>query len=313
MSGQNGRVVVFAPSPQLTVTVEDLNGEPDIHVHPGGQGVWQARMITSLGVGVVLCGTVGGETGRVLQHLVDDPAIEAQLLHVDARNGAYVHDRRDGSRDELVEMPAGELSRHDLDDLYELTLTHALDAGIALLSGPSNDRVLPHSLYRRLTEDLSGNGCRVLADLAGQRLVEVLDGGPSFVKVSHEELIDDGRAASGDLDELIPAIREIAKCGPEAVVVSRAAEPALALVEDDLLTLHVPDLSPVDTRGGGDSMTAGVAACLAKGEPLREALRIGAAAGALNITRRGLGTGGGDAIRTLAERVELRPLRGNHS
>lgn len=40
--------------PELTVTVEDRNGVPDLHVHAGSQGVWQARMITSLGVRVSL-------------------------------------------------------------------------------------------------------------------------------------------------------------------------------------------------------------------------------------------------------------------
>jgi 1-phosphofructokinase len=34
-------VVIFAPLPILTVTIEDRAGEPDIHVHAGGQGVWQ--------------------------------------------------------------------------------------------------------------------------------------------------------------------------------------------------------------------------------------------------------------------------------
>jgi 1-phosphofructokinase len=38
---------------------------------------------------------------------------------------------------------------------------------------------------------------------------------------------------------------------------------------------------------------------------VQEALRTGAACGALNVVRRGLGTGGADAIRALAERVEL--------
>ena len=35
-------VVIFAPLPVLTVTVEDRSGEADIHVHAGGQGVWQS-------------------------------------------------------------------------------------------------------------------------------------------------------------------------------------------------------------------------------------------------------------------------------
>ena len=39
-------------------------GEPDIHVHAGGQGVWQARMLSSLGVRVVLCAGLGGEAGE---------------------------------------------------------------------------------------------------------------------------------------------------------------------------------------------------------------------------------------------------------
>jgi 1-phosphofructokinase len=304
----DGRVVVLAPSPVLTVTIEEVEGLPDIHVHPGGQGVWQARMISSLGVPVVLCATAGGETGHLLGHLLQIPHVELHLREVGARNGAYVHDRRDGSRNELVEMPADPLRRHELDDLHEMTLVHGLQTGIAVLGGPNHDRVVPHSLYRRLTADLTANGCRVLVDLAGERLSAALEGGPSFVKISHDELIEDGRAGSDRLPDLISAARRIAEYGPRVVVVSRAAEPALALIEDEPFTVHVPDFQPVDARGGGDSMTAGVAASLAQGESIEMALRIGSAAGAVNITRHGLGTGSGQAIRALTERVELRPV-----
>ena len=54
-------------------------------------------------------------------------------------------------------------------------------------------------------------------------------------------------------------------------------------------------------------MTAGVAAVLARGGDLREAIRIGAAAGAMNVTRHGLGTGRAEAVRELAGRVRLEP------
>ena len=301
-------MVVLAPAPQLTMTAEELDGQPDIHVHAGGQGVWQARMISSLGATVVLCATVGGETGQVLRHLLGGQDIEPHLRKVSGRNGAYFHDRREGSRDELVEMPADPLQRHELDDLYELTLVYALQAGIAVLAGPPGDGIVPHSLYCRLTADLTGNGCHVLVDLSGERLSAALEGGPSFVKVSHEELISDGRADSHRLADLVAAMRKIAEYGPQAVLVSRAAEPAIALVQGKLYAVHVPRLHPVDTRGGGDSMTAGVAASLAQGEPIETALRVGGAAGALNIGRHGLGTGSREAVRALTDRVELRPI-----
>lgn len=300
---------MFAPSPLLTITVEELDGKPDVHVHAGGQGVWQSRMIESLGAEVVLCSALGGETGQVLRHLV---GVEMKVREVAARNGAYVHDRRDGDRDQLIRMPADVLSRHELDDLYEMTLAEALSAGVAVLSGPAGeDTPIPDSVYERLTKDLGSNGCRVVADLSGGRLAAALAGGPEVVKVSHEELVADGMASSDSLPDLVAGCREVATCGARAVVVSRASEATLALIEDELYLVESPELSTVDTRGGGDSMTAGLAAGLALGESIEEALKLGAAAGAVNVTRHGLGSGSGDVVRELVKHITLEPWKEN--
>jgi 1-phosphofructokinase len=94
------------------------------------------------------------------------------------------------------------------------------------------------------------------------------------------------------------------------VLISRAGEPAIALVEGKPIEVSLPAMQVVDHRGAGDSMTAGVAAVLARGGDIEEALRTGAAAGALNVTRHGLGTGRGEAVEQLMKRVELRPLKG---
>jgi 1-phosphofructokinase len=75
-----------------------------------------------------------------------------------------------------------------------------------------------------------------------------------------------------------------------------------------VIEVHLPRLQVADPRGAGDSMTAGVAAVLAHGGSLEEAVRTGAAAGALNVTRHGLGTGGVEAIQELVRRVHLNPL-----
>ena len=74
----------------------------------------------------------------------------------------------------------------------------------------------------------------------------------------------------------------------------------------EVVQIVMPSLEPADPRGAGDSMTAGVVAALAGGRPIREALQVGAACGALNVVRHGLGTGGARAVDTIAERVELR-------
>ncbi len=301
-------VVIFAPLPVLTVTVEDRSGAPDIHVHAGGQGVWQSRMMSSLGVPVVLCVALGGETGDVLGHLLPIEGVSVKSVPVSARNGSYVHDRRSGDRDVVAEAAGTPLDRHELDSLYELTLTEGLTNGRVLLSGPQEDDVVPADLYRRLTTDLGANGCAVAADLSGDRLEAVLAGEPSLVKVSHEELLDDGRAKSDDAKDLVTAMRSMRDDGAGTIVVSRAGSaPALALIDDgDIVEIGMPTLEPADSAGAGDSMTAGIVSALALGRPVREALQIGAACGALNVVRHGLGTGGARAVETLAERVELR-------
>jgi fructose-1-phosphate kinase PfkB-like protein len=83
-------------------------------------------------------------------------------------------------------------------------------------------------------------------------------------------------------------MRSLRKDGAGIVVVSRAAEPALALVGEDIVAVRGPELEPTEPTGAGDSMTAGMVATLASGGEPMEALRTGAACGALNVVRRGL-------------------------
>lgn len=300
--------MVFAPSPHLSVEVETLHDTSELHVHAGSQGVWQARVIASLGAPVTLIGAFGGETGEVLQHLIARDGVDLIPFEVAARNGGHVYDDRRDEEDALAEVPGGQLSRHEVDGLYESALLEGMKCSTVLLSGPSDGRTLPVELYGRLAADLRANGCRVMADLSGEMLTAVLAGGVDFVKVSHEELLADGRAKDGSVEEIASALHALHEEGAESVVVSRASDPALALLDDVLYEVRVPPLHPINPRGSGDSMTAAVAAGLTGESSLPEAVRLGGAAGALNITRRGLGTIRGENVRSLAERVELHEL-----
>ena len=303
------RVMVFAPAPQLTVTIEQQHEDPELHVHPGGQGIWQTRMITSLGAEVTLCAAVGGEVGRVLKPLLDFKGVSLRTVPRETGSGWYVHDRRDGSRRAIAEQPGAPLTRHELDELYNLALAEGLRAGIAVLSGPAHPSVIRPEVYRRLAGDLRANGCKVIADLCGKHLAAVLDAGLTVVKVSHEELIADGLAADASDGELTKALLKLHDDGAESALASRSDAGALALINEQIYRVDVPKLTAAEHRGAGDSMTAGVAAVLALGGDMNQAVRTGAAAGALNVTRHGLGTGHLDAVHVLTERVKLTPIK----
>ncbi|MEU8817883.1 1-phosphofructokinase family hexose kinase [Paractinoplanes atraurantiacus] len=305
----DARVMVFAPAPQLTVTIEQQHDVPELHVHPGGQGIWQTRMITSLGAEVTLCAAVGGEVGRVLKPLLDFKGVQLRTIPRESGSGWYVHDRRDGKRKEIAEQPGAPFTRHELDELYNLALAEGLRAGNAILSGPAHPSVIRADVYGRLAKDLRANGCRVIADLCGNHLKAVLKAGLNVVKISHEELIKDGLAKDNSEKQLTDALLKLHDDGAESVLVSRADAGALAMFNEEIYRVGIPKLSIADHRGAGDSMTAGVAAVLAKGGDMHDAVRTGAAAGALNVTRHGLGTGHLDAVQVLTERVKLTPIK----
>ena len=127
-------VVIFAPSPVLTVTVEDHPDGPEVHLHAGGQGVWQARMLLRLGVDVTMVSVLTGESGRMLRHLLGDEGIRVVAVERTGRGAAYVHDRRGGERVRIVETGGEPISRHDLDELYGHMLGEGLGADLVILN-----------------------------------------------------------------------------------------------------------------------------------------------------------------------------------
>lgn len=183
-----------------------------------------------------------------------------------------------------------------------------MGADVALLSGPAGDGVVPADVYRRLAADLHACGCRVMVDLIGDRLDAALEGGVDIVKVSHEELRSDGRIASFDVQEIVSAMRTMRDSGTRVVIVTRAEKGLLLLDGDRLYEVVAPVMEVQDATGAGDSFTAATAAVLARGGGIEEAVALGAAAGALNVTRHGLGTGDPSAIRRLGEFVAISPF-----
>ena len=84
--------------------------------------------------------------------------------------------------------------------------------------------------------------------------------------------------------------------GARQVVVSCAEAPALAVMGGSWYEVVSPRMEVIDHRGAGDSMTAALAVALGRGLEGVDALALAAGAGALNVTRHGLGSGDADTI-----------------
>ena len=304
------RVAIFSPNPMVSIAIESFSadGGDDIHIHPAGQGVWVARMAAELGADPVLCGFIGGEVGKVLRPLLEEMPVELRLVETAEPSGAYIHDRREGERKPVSQSAALPASRHEVDELFSITVAAALDCDLLAICGPYPDNAVPLEIYGGLVADVKANGVPTIVDLSSPRLDSALEGKPDLVKINDWQIAGFVSDAVDTEERMRAAMERVREAGAESVIVTRAGEPALALRDGRFVELSPPKFERGAREGCGDSMMGGLAACMAADLDWEQTLRTSAAAGAANFLRQGLGSADRSVVDDLARRVELRPL-----
>jgi 1-phosphofructokinase len=307
------RVAIFAPNPVLTVTLEQEGaGEaarPSIHFHAGGQGVWTAAMAHTLGAVPVLCGLLGGESGELLRPLLGalTGGVSDGLVQAASPSGCYVTDRRSGEREVLAMTLSDPPSRHELDELLSLACAQALSCGWMVVTNPLPPEALPLEVYGELVANARAGGARTLVDLSSPRLDSALEGRPDLVKIDEWQLAEFVRGPVSTPALLRAAAERLIDAGAGCAVITRGSEPALVLRGGEALWLVPPRFENGFAEGCGDAMMGALTASWAREGSLERALVVGAAAGAANFLRRGLGHASAPTVQRLAERVRLEP------
>ena len=314
MSDKRPNVCVFAPNLSLSITVERRAGGgseagDELHFHPGGQGLWIARMLSRLGERPVVVAPLGGETGLILRALVSAWDVALSPVEVEDDSPAYVHDRRSGEREELARSPLPKMDRHESDELFGRLLDQATRSGTCVVSGRAPGDSLSLDFYRRLGVDLVATDVIAIGDLHGEELAAFLDGGALHtLKVSDADLVEDGAlSAEATVEERLAAADRYVQMGAERVVISGIGH-AVARFGDLALHAKPPVLEAADHRGSGDAMTAGlVVAALRRMVPIR-AVQLSCGAGAASATRHGLASADRNLVESLADKVEVEEL-----
>jgi ribokinase len=150
---------------------------------------------------------------------------------------------------------------------------------------------LPVATIDRIAEVAAGGGVRFVLNLAPPAPVSTatLASADPLVLNEHEAravgIGTDAADASVDAwrDAAASAVGRIAR----SLVVTLGSAGAVAASADGSWTAPAPAVDAVDTTGAGDGFTGALAAFLAEGRSLEEALRIAVAAGALAVQARG--------------------------
>lgn len=303
------RVAIFGPHPVLTVTLEAEGSDRQrVHFHPGGQGVWVARMAGTLGAEPLLCGFVGGESGALLRPLLEELPGELRLVETTAESGCLVTDRRSGERVPLAMVLSDPPSRHELDELVSRTCAEAIACGWLVVGNPLPGDALPLEVYGSLVADARAGGAKTLVDLSSPRLDSALAGEPDVVKINDWELAAYVLGPVSEPQQLRAAAARLRDAGARSVIITRGEQPGLVLHEQRAWTLTPPRFERGFREGCGDAMMGALAAALVRGEPFERAVVLGAAAGAASFLRHGLATASREVVEELVGSVELEEI-----
>ncbi len=278
----------------LTVTLNpalDVSGDTEIiratrkcrtlneRYDPGGGGINVARVIKTLGGDTEALFLAGGETGDLLDRLLEEKHIRRQRISIPGmtRIGFMVRETSTGLEYRFV--PEGPPIPPDaVAPCLDAVARHNGDYVVVSGSLPAGT---PTDLYAQMAGIAARRGAKFVLDSSGAGLRVTLEKARvHLIKPSIGEL-EQLVSEKLDIDGACRAAAQIVSRGAaEIVAVTLGADGAIIADADGtefVSAVHVRVRSAV---GAGDSFLAAMTLALTEGRPTREAFRFGIAAGA---------------------------------
>jgi ribokinase len=279
---------LVAQVPRLPKPAETLTGT-GFFTTPGGKGANQAVAAARLGALTFMVGRVGNdEFGAVLRKHLEDEGVRTDGIITDPEfsSGVAQIAVEESGQNHIIVVPGanGNLSESDLERLEDMLPR----AKILLmqLEIPLNITLQATRLARRHNVQVVLDPAPVI-DLPGEiyPLIDIIT--PNEIEAAH--LVG---YLVNDLENAFRAADDLLSLGARAAIVKLGAAGVVFASQDlDIRGFVEPfAVTSVDSVAAGDAFNGGLAVSLSEGLNLPDAVRFGAAAGALATTKRGAQT-----------------------
>lgn len=303
-------------NPALDKTVEipgmaldTVNRITEMRTDPGGKGINVSKVIAKLGGESFAAGILGGESGKMLEKLLEGEPFATRFRFVEGqtRTNLKIIDR-EGHTNTDINEPGLTVTDADLDALLHELLAELRPGDIVVLAG-SLPKGAPQDTYRTWTAACKRAGARVFLDADGALLAEGLKAAPYLIKPNDDELSRLAGKKLETLEELTAEGRKLLERGIERVVISLGGRGALYLRKGSTIYAEGLKVPVGSTVGAGDSVVAALAYAEAQGLSEEEAVRLSTAAGAANVMCSGTQAAEREAVEALLPKVRFSRLR----
>ncbi|MGH2866962.1 MAG: PfkB family carbohydrate kinase [Solirubrobacteraceae bacterium] len=278
----------------------------EVQATPGGKGVNVARAALVIGIPATLVSFLPGHTGQAAAALLAEAGVRLRAVTCPGEirsTGVLIED---GGRVTVLNEPGPPVTA-ELWRTYEAEIAEALDGAAVLVCSGSLPPGTPPEAYAGLVMLARARGVVAVVDVAGAALEAAVRTHADLVvpNLGEAEALLEGAAAE-DVDAAADARPRAAAAAVElvrrgahaAMVTAAAAGAALAVApggggaaiggrdegnEDGPWWLAAPPANVRNPIGAGDALAAGLAAALARGEPILVAAREAVATGTAGV------------------------------
>lgn len=308
-------IITLTPNPAVdqTVWLERLhlavrNRYQRAELDPAGKGVNVSRMARRLGEPTIALGFLAGETGLLVERALDDEGVPHRFVRVPGQTRINVVVAEEASGDEsALQGPGPRVGPGPMAEL-ERVLDAQLAAGHVLVLAGSLPPGAPQDAYAGLIRRAKGAGVRTILNTRGEPLRLGVRAGPDVVKANADELEELLGRPLRDVGAVARGARQLVGQGVGAVAVGMGLQGTVCVQGGRAWWASFPPGPHLSQIGAGDSLVAGLAVALARGDDIVNALRLGSAAGAATMVRPGTRLGSAAQVMALRPQVRIEEI-----
>jgi 1-phosphofructokinase family hexose kinase len=279
----------------------------ETQMDPAGKGINVSRMAHRLQWPTIAFGFLAGEAGNIIERALQLEGVQYHFLRVPGQTRINVTIVDGAGHATSFFGPGPSIPPQALAS-FDALVRFWLRAGRVLVIAGSLPPGVPAEAYAAYVRTAREEGVKVFLDADGDALREGVRVGPDLIKPNIAEAERLLARRLPDETAVIEGARELVQRGVGTVVVSMGARGAICATDGTIWRVRPPSVERRSTVGSGDSMVAGLAVALARGDDVAAALKLGAAAGAATAGSEGTALGTAEDVSRLLPQIEVEAL-----
>lgn len=304
--------VTLNPALDMTGQLDQLQpGEVNVigsgSIHPAGKGVNVARVLSDLGLPVVVTGLLGETNQQPFVELFSQIGVTDQFVRIPGSSRINVKLVEQCAQVTDLNFPGISVTGQDCTEIGLKLMNLAHHHELIVIAGSLPLGITPET-FRQWLAELTAQGKKVVLDSSGAALKAGLQAAPWLVKPNERELSDWVGHELTTEDDLMAAGEQLASTGIHHIVISRGAQGVLWLHQNRWRKAVPPSVEVVSTVGAGDTLVAGMCWGLYMELDPEHVLAFATALSVFAVSQTGVGVQDKFAVDRLAETIPVEML-----